>query len=215
MSSPEHSAEAVSAEKSSSNNKESAAVRAQRRRIRKEEENGGADMCAKYVSALHSMSMRLIDSILSISICRLTAERQELANLILSEINRKMTSVVWTPWISNEQRLIARLRAQNFLSQKIKWKWNSWINMNLHWGDVHLHFFKINFVYSFYLFENNRSNLEAIRNWLEEKLHESCICQGGDRLCENPIHMRVVFIANNSKCSRKQIFNRASVTFIT
>lgn len=48
-SSPEHSAEPVSAEKSS-NNKESAAVRAQRRRVRKEEENGGADMCAKYVA---------------------------------------------------------------------------------------------------------------------------------------------------------------------
>lgn len=46
-SSPEHSAEPVSAEKSTIN-KESAAVRAQRRRIRKEEENGGGDLCAKY-----------------------------------------------------------------------------------------------------------------------------------------------------------------------
>ncbi|KAJ6638001.1 UPF0547 protein C16orf87 like [Pseudolycoriella hygida] len=54
--------------------KESTAARAKRRRLRKEQENGGGDACA-----------------------RLTTEKQELATLILSEINRKIASVVWRP----------------------------------------------------------------------------------------------------------------------
>lgn len=60
--------------KSPANTKESTAARAKRRRLRKEQENGGGDICA-----------------------RLTSEKQELAALILSEINRKIASVVWRP----------------------------------------------------------------------------------------------------------------------
>ncbi|KAG4067066.1 hypothetical protein HA402_000057 [Bradysia odoriphaga] len=60
--------------KSPANTKESTAARAKRRRLRKEQENGGGDICA-----------------------RLTTEKQELAALILAEINRKIGSVVWRP----------------------------------------------------------------------------------------------------------------------
>lgn len=60
--------------KSPANTKESTAARAKRRRLRKEQENGGGDICA-----------------------RLTTDKQELAALILSEINRKIGSVVWRP----------------------------------------------------------------------------------------------------------------------
>lgn len=60
--------------KSPANTKESTAARAKRRRLRKEQENGGGDMLS-----------------------RLTTEKQELAALILAEINRKIGSVVWRP----------------------------------------------------------------------------------------------------------------------
>ncbi|XP_055323383.1 UPF0547 protein C16orf87-like [Sitodiplosis mosellana] len=54
--------------------KDAPAIRPKRKRVRKEEESEGIDLCAK-----------------------LTPERQQLATLILSELNRKMCSVVWTP----------------------------------------------------------------------------------------------------------------------
>lgn len=101
-SSPEHSAEPVSADKSSNSKESSAAIRAQRRRTRKEEGNGGTDLCAKYVIMFNANLFRMFFNAFDLFIhrllaCRLTTERQDLANLILSEINRKMMSVVWTP----------------------------------------------------------------------------------------------------------------------
>lgn len=54
--------------------KETTAARAKRRRLRKEHDDGGGDMCG-----------------------RLPREKQHLAAIILSELNRKMGSVVWSP----------------------------------------------------------------------------------------------------------------------
>lgn len=58
-SSPEHSAEPVSADKSSNSKESSAAIRAQRRRTRKEEGNGGTDLCAKYVIMFNANLFRM------------------------------------------------------------------------------------------------------------------------------------------------------------
>lgn len=77
----------------SKHDKESPAIRPKRKRVRKDEESEGIDLCARFGS-IHQQPIQFHNIYL---FHRLPADRQELAALILTELNRKMRTVVWTP----------------------------------------------------------------------------------------------------------------------
>lgn len=78
--------------------KDTQAARANRhanRRAKKEEIDGGGDLAAKY--AERKLCETIVTLILIFFLLsRLPLDKQEVAAIILSEINRKIGSVVWT-----------------------------------------------------------------------------------------------------------------------